>query len=84
MTNAGEDLQSYLVSWEESIILNLILNISCEFLCCNFTSIDSIFWVLERLPAEMFGGVEKKVRFLGPIFGAGEAACRQVVNPEIA
>ncbi len=75
MTNSGKDLQSYLVSWGESVILNP----SCEFLCRNFTSIDSVFQVLGRLPAEMFGGL-KKICFFAPIFGAGEAACRQAVK----
>jgi hypothetical protein len=40
-------------------------------LCHNFASIDSVFWVLGRLPAEMFGEL-KKSPFLSPIFGARE------------
>jgi hypothetical protein len=46
------------------------LNPLYEFLCRNFASIGSIFWVLRRLPAEMMFGGLKKSPFLGPIFGA--------------
>ncbi len=63
LCNTGEDLQRYLISWGENVILNLILNPSHDFLCRNLASIDAVFWVLRRLPAEkfIFG-----VRFLEP------------------
>ncbi len=77
MTNISNDLQSYLVS----VISNVILNASYEFLCLSFASIHSVFQVL-RSCLQRCLGAWKKVCLLGLLFRAREAACRQGLSIE--